>query len=145
MLRAEGIHVRLGVAGAGDIDDMRERLAALDAEVINRWLDDREIAPLLARYDAMALPYIEASQSGVAAVAFGGCMPVVAMPSGGLGEQVIEGRTGVLAQEVTATSFADAIRRLATDRPLYRQISRCLKETAQDRSMHTFIARLLGT
>ena len=118
-------------------------LAALDAEVINRWLDDKEIAPLLARYDAMALPYIEASQSGVAAVAFGSCMPVIAMPSGGLAEQVIEGRTGVIAGEVTARAFADAIRRVAVNPSMYAQVSRSLQDGAKGRSMGTFIERLL--
>lgn len=143
MLRSEGVHVQFGVAGAGDIGGMRERLAALDAEVINRWLDDSEIAPLLARYDAMALPYIEASQSGVAAVAFGSCMPVVAMPSGGLAEQVIEGKTGVMAEEVTARAFANAIRRLAANPALHGEISRSLQETAQERSMRAFIERVI--
>jgi glycosyltransferase involved in cell wall biosynthesis len=142
-LRAEGVQVQLGVAGAGDIGNLQGRLAALEAEVINRWLDDSEIAPLLARYDAIALPYIEASQSGVAAVAFGSCMPVVAMPTGGLAEQVIEGRTGVIAAEVTARSFADTIRRLATNPALYGQISRTLLQTAHDRSMRTFVASML--
>ena len=37
LLRAEGIHVHLGVAGAGDIADERGRLDALGAEVVNRW------------------------------------------------------------------------------------------------------------
>ena len=143
MLRADGLQVRLGVAGAGDIDVERERLTALGAEVINRWLEDKEIAPLLARYDAMALPYIEASQSGVAAVAFGSCMPVIAMPSGGLAEQVIEGKTGVLAQNVSARSFADGIRRLATNPSLYAQISRSLEQGGPDRSMRTFIEHML--
>jgi glycosyltransferase involved in cell wall biosynthesis len=143
MLRADGLQVRLGVAGAGDIDVERERLTALGAEVINRWLEDKEIAPLLARYDAMALPYIEASQSGVAAVAFGSCMPVIAMPSGGLAEQVIEGKTGVLAQDVSASSFADGIRRLATNASLYAQISRSLEQGGPDRSMRTFIEHML--
>jgi glycosyltransferase involved in cell wall biosynthesis len=143
MLRVEGVRVELGIAGAGDIGELRARLAALDAEVINRWLGDDEIAPLLERYDAMALPYIEASQSGVAAVAFGSCMPVVAMPSGGLAEQVIDGQSGVIAGEVTARAFADAVRRLATSPALFAQISRMLKQRAGERSMHTFIARLL--
>lgn len=143
-LRAEGLRIDLGVAGAGDIGDMRDRLAALGAEVINRWLDDNEIAPLLARYDAMALPYIEASQSGVAAVAFGSCMPVIAMPCGGLAEQVIEGRTGLLAREPTSRALADAIRRLVTDPPLFERLSRALKSGAPDRSMKTFIERLLA-
>lgn len=142
LLRREGIPIHLGVAGAGDIGGVRARLTALDAEVINRWLDDSEIAPLLARYDAMALPYIEASQSGVAAVAFGSRMPVVAMPSGGLVEQVIEGESGVIAGEPTARAFADAVRRLAVDPSLYARISRSLQDTAGQRSMRTFVRRL---
>jgi glycosyltransferase involved in cell wall biosynthesis len=143
LLRSEGIRVHLGVAGAGDIDDVRSRLAALGAEVINRWLDDSEIAPLLERHDAIVLPYIEASQSGVAAVAFGSCMPVIAMPSGGLAEQVIEGRTGTVAADVSAPALADAIRRLATDPALYARISQSLHDTAEERSMRTFVARLV--
>jgi glycosyltransferase involved in cell wall biosynthesis len=143
MLRAEGVRIHLGVAGAGDIRSMRERLAAIDAEVTNRWLDDSEIAPLLEGYDAMALPYIEASQSGVAAVAFGSCMPVIAMPSGGLSEQVIEGKTGVIAGTVTARALADAIGRLAANPPLYAEISRNLHATAPERSMRAFIDGLL--
>ncbi|MGM4906767.1 glycosyltransferase family 4 protein [Tardiphaga sp. 866_E4_N2_1] len=143
ILRSDGLHVDLGVAGSGDIGAIQERLDALQAEVINRWLGDDEIAPLLARYDAMALPYTEASQSGVAATAFGSLMPVVAMPSGGLSEQVRESVTGVIASDVTAGSLAQAIRRLATDPVTYQQIATSLKQTAPDRSMRQFIVGLL--
>lgn len=143
ILRAEGVAVHLGVAGAGDISDVRVRLAALGAEVINRWLDDEEIAPLLARYDAMVLPYIEASQSGVAAVAFASCMPVIATPCGGLSEQVVEGKTGVIAQDTSAHAFAVAVRRLAQHPDLFERISWSLKVTGADRSMRTFIDQLL--
>jgi len=80
LLRREGLRIELGVAGAGNLDTERARLSALGAEVINRWIDDDEVGPLLARYDALALSHIEASQSGVAATAFGNCMPVVGMP-----------------------------------------------------------------
>jgi glycosyltransferase involved in cell wall biosynthesis len=144
MLRAEGIMVELGVAGLGNIGPERRRLTALGAEVINRWIEDDEIGPLLARYDAMALSHIEASQSGVAAAAFGNCMPVVAMPVGGIAEQVVGARTGVMADRINARSFADAIHRLAVDPALYERISRNLRETAQDRSMARFIDELVA-
>jgi glycosyltransferase involved in cell wall biosynthesis len=139
MLRAERISVQLGVAGAGDLRSERARLAALGAEVTNRWLDDDEIEPLLARYDAIVLPHIEATQSGVAAVAFGNCIPVIGMPVGGLVEQIISGRTGVLAKQVSAGSLADAIRSLATNPAMYNGIGTYLRGTAKDRSMKRFI------
>ena len=143
MLRADGLQVRLGVAGAGDIDVERERLTGLGAEVINRWLEDKgNCAAGALRRDGVAL-YRGESFTGVAAVAFGSCMPVIAMPSGGLAEQVIEGKTGVLAQYVSARSFADGIRRLATNPSLYAQISRSLEQGGPDRSMRTFIEHLL--
>jgi glycosyltransferase involved in cell wall biosynthesis len=144
MLRAEGIAVELGVAGAGDLRSERARLASLGAEVTNRWLDDDEIEPLLARYHAIALPHIEATQSGVAAVAFGNCIPVIGMPVGGLVEQIVSGRTGVLASEVSASSLADAIRSLATNPAMYNGISTYLRRTVKDRSMERFVDCLLN-
>jgi glycosyltransferase involved in cell wall biosynthesis len=141
-LRAEGVSIQLGVAGAGNIRHERSRLEALRAEIINRWIADREIGPLLARYDAVALSHIEASQSGVAAMAFGHRMPVVAPPVGGLVEQVEDGRTGILAQRPSGASLADAIRRLALDTNLYNSMSHNLATTADGRSMRRFVAQL---
>ena len=89
MLAAEGVHVHLGVAGEGNIAKEAPRLAALGAEIINRWVEEDEVGPLLARYDALVLSHIEASQSGVAATAHGNCMPVVGMPVGGISEQIM--------------------------------------------------------
>jgi glycosyltransferase involved in cell wall biosynthesis len=142
LLRAEGLGVDLGVAGAGDLAPLRGRLAALGAEVINRWIGDAEVGPLLARYDAIALSHIEASQSGVAAAAFGHGMPVVAFPVGGIAEQVVDGRTGVLARGADARSLADAIRRLALEPGLYRRLSAQLAATAEERSMSRFLDQI---
>ena len=143
-LQAQGVAVRLGVAGSGDLGAERVRLSRLGAEIINRWLEDQEIVPLLARYDAVALPHIEASQSGVAAAAFGRGLPVVAMPVGGIAEQVIEGETGILAADETAGALAAAIRRLATDAALYGRISAHLCRTAANRSMTSFVERIIA-
>lgn len=144
LLKARGVSVSLGVVGAGDIGSLRSRLAALDAEVINRTLPDAEVAELLTRYDAVTCSHIEASQSGVAALAFGNCMPVVATPVGGLVEQVIPGQTGVLAASVTPRALADAIYQLNATPGFYDQISRCLKEIYPDRSMAKFLAEMFS-
>lgn len=142
-LRAQGVDVRLGVVGWGSLGKMRDRLAAMGAEVINRWVEDDEVGPLLARYDAIALSHVEASQSGVAAMAFGHCMPVVGTPVGGLVEQIVDGRTGILARETSAAALADGIRRLAADPALYGAISANLKATASGRSMARFADALM--
>lgn len=142
-LRARGIAVDLGVAGEGPLDGLAPRLAALGAEVINRWLPIEDVTALLARYDVVACSHIEASQSGVAALAFGNGLPVVATPVGGMREQVVTGQTGVLAERVDAAAFADAVAGLALEPTLFDAIARNLAATRHLRSMDTFVERLL--
>jgi glycosyltransferase involved in cell wall biosynthesis len=145
-LRARGKNIEAGVAGSGKIpDDLGVRLRAIGARVENRWIGDAEVAPLLAQYDAMACPHLEASQSGVAALALGHGLPVVAMPAGGLVEQIQDGFTGVLAQEPDVQGFAAAIERLAGDSELYRKISVNISATRAERSPAHFLSRLTET
>lgn len=68
--------------------------------------------------DAVVLPYNVSSQSGVAAASFGSGRPVVATPVGGLMEQVIPG-TGVIAKDMSAEAFADALTVLIGDPMLF--------------------------
>lgn len=142
-LRRHDVVIELGLAGSGDLGAQQSRLEALGAEIINRWIDEREVTEILDRYDAMACPHVEASQSGVVAAAFGHRMPVVAMPIGGVAEQVVDGKSGVLAGSVTSTAFAEAIQRLALEPGLYDTLSRHLAENAAERSMDRFLRELL--
>lgn len=53
-------------------------------EFINRWIDDAERSELFARAAVVALPYVEATQSGVTPVAYAHGKPVVASDVGAL-------------------------------------------------------------
>jgi glycosyltransferase involved in cell wall biosynthesis len=64
------------------------------------------------------------------------------MPVGGIAEQVVDGKTGVLARRVSAQAFADAIRRLMADGRTYASISHHLRESAADRSMDRFLLEI---
>jgi glycosyltransferase involved in cell wall biosynthesis len=143
-LRAEGLTVELGVYGDGLLGPLRGRLAALGAEVENRWIGDGEVAGILARYHAVALAHNECSQSGVAAVALGAGLPVIAPGVGGLIDQVKDGATGVLARGCDAASLAAAIRRLATDPVLYAAIRAHIARSAWQRSMRRFAEQLVA-
>jgi glycosyltransferase involved in cell wall biosynthesis len=143
ILKGRGVPIQLGVAGSGDLGAERERLEKLGADVVNRWIGDDEIGDILGRYDAMACSHIEASQSGVACAAFGSAMPVVAMPVGGIAEQVVEGKTGVLARRITPHAFAEATHRLATVPDLFESVCNYLSETVEDRSTDRFLEEVL--
>lgn len=138
-LRREGITVEVGVFGEGDLSSYRARLEAMGAEVVNRWLTDTEIGMVLRRYHAIVLSHIEASQSGVAAAAFGAGLPAIATPVGGIIEQVQDGITGVLAARADAAALADATKRLLMEPGLYQQISENLVTLKGERSMARFV------
>jgi glycosyltransferase involved in cell wall biosynthesis len=143
-LESEGVRVELTVAGAGAIGAAAARLSARRAKVVNRWIDETEVGPLLARHDAVVASHLECSQSGIVAAAFGTGLPVIAVPVGGLVEQVLDGRTGVLAQAAHATALARAIRRLAESASLYGSIRAHLHSTADQRSTARFLDALLA-
>jgi glycosyltransferase involved in cell wall biosynthesis len=64
---------------------------------------------------------------------------VIAMPTGGIVEQVIDGETGVLSTQVSHEALATAIARLADSPELYNAISAKLAASASTRSMGAFL------
>ena len=102
------------LAGEGDPEALAPGLSALPGVTVQaRWLDEAEMATLIAGADAVVLPYREASQSGVAPLAHGLGVPVVATPVGGLAEQVRDGIDGVLARDMTAAALVEALEAMA--------------------------------
>jgi glycosyltransferase involved in cell wall biosynthesis len=142
-LRQDGLDVEIGVFGEGDIGESAARLQRLRAEVVNRWLTEDEIAAVLQRYDAIVLSHVEASQSGVAAAAFGSGLPVIATPVGGLQEQVQDGVTGALASAVDAAALAEAAKRLLLDPAIYAATCRNIGQRAGERSMARFVREIV--
>ena len=139
-LRNDGIAVEAGVFGEGPLGSATERLQRMGAEVVNRWLSGAEIAAALARYHAVVLSHTEASQSGVAATAFGAGVPVIATPVGGLIEQVTDGVAGVLAKRTDApAALAAAVKHLLLDQQVYRATCLNLARTSEQRSMARFV------
>lgn len=141
LLRADGVPVEIGVFGEGQLGSSAARLQALGAEVVNRWLSAAEIGDVLRRYHAVVLSHTEASQSGVAATAFGAGLPVVATPVGGLIEQVRDGVNGVLAERADAQALKEAFVRLLGNPQLYRTVCKNLATRDAERSMATFVER----
>lgn len=123
-LRGRGVAVELSVVGAGSLAEHSGALDRLSGITIdNRWIGEDEIGAALARSDVVVLPYVEASQSGIAAAAMTAGLPIVATPVGGLSEQVAHGRTGLVSAGVTAGDLAASIETLCRDPDLYAACS----------------------
>jgi glycosyltransferase involved in cell wall biosynthesis len=127
---------QLKVVGAVQDESEIVELAALPGvEVDLGWKSDRELIAHLDWADVTVLPYVEASQSGVAPMSFKRGRPVIATPVGGLPEQIRDGETGLLTEAVSRQAIAASIKRLAGDRALLRRLAEnALRHAEQDLS-----------
>jgi glycosyltransferase involved in cell wall biosynthesis len=139
-LRASGVAIELMVHGEGDLSAVRPVLDAVGADIVNRWLQDDEVAVALERADVLVLSHVEASQSGLVAAAHGAGLPVVATPVGALPEQIRDGVDGLLADAPTAAALEHALGRLARDPELFATLADGAFARSEARSMRAFIA-----
>ncbi|WP_292366822.1 MULTISPECIES: glycosyltransferase family 4 protein [unclassified Methanoculleus] len=108
---------RIVIAGTGeDFDRYEEAMAGRDAfEVYNYRIPYEEGARLFQQASVVALPYVEASQSGVIPTAYGFRRPVVVTDVGSLPEVVDDGETGYVVPPRDPAALAAAIVSLLED------------------------------
>jgi glycosyltransferase involved in cell wall biosynthesis len=85
----------------------------LDSRVrfVANYVPNESVARYFCAADAVVLPYLSATQSGIAQIAYNFDKPVIATNVGGLAEVVIDQKTGFLAPPNDPTALAEAIRR----------------------------------
>jgi glycosyltransferase involved in cell wall biosynthesis len=99
--------------------------------LLNDFIPLEQVADLFQRSTISVLPYIEASQSGVAALSYGMGTPVVASDIGGLSEIVRHQKDGFLVPPGDVQALADAIIALLSDRNLQHQMQAAARERCQ--------------
>lgn len=116
---------RIIIAGKGD--DMAGYLARMQRpdrfDVRDRRIPDAETASLFAQADLLILPYVEASQSGVLAIAAAFGLPVVASDVGEIGALVRRTGMGVLVPPADPAALAQAVSDLAHAPALRNRLS----------------------
>jgi glycosyltransferase involved in cell wall biosynthesis len=118
-------NAKIVIAGRGDDFGKYEQMM-INREsfvVLNERIPDEQVAQLFQQASLVVCPYIEASQSGVLAIATAFGKPVVATTVGGIPEMVQEGKTGLLVPPRDARSLADAVVTLL-ENPSLRQTMR---------------------
>jgi starch synthase len=108
---------RIVIAGEGeDFDRYRRMMNGSKRFVVhNRYVSTAERSQLFRQASLVALPYIDASQSGVVPVAYSFGKPVVATNTGALAESVVDGVTGRVVPPRDTAALAGAIIELLTD------------------------------
>jgi glycosyltransferase involved in cell wall biosynthesis len=101
-------------------------------EIINRYIKPEEVASLFQRSTAVVLPYVEASQSGVAVTAFPMGTPVIASDVGGLAEIIHHEQDGLLVPPCNSEALASAIIKLLSNKQLQSQMQAAAKLRAKE-------------
>ena len=130
-----GVPTRLFVAGGGsmltELEALSRRIGVADrTHFLGALADPR---PLMQASDVFLLPSVGEAFGFVLAEAMACGAPVVGSRSGAIGEVVEEGRTGLLARPLDPSSFAEAIRTLASDAELRRRMSRQAVERVREK------------
>jgi glycosyltransferase involved in cell wall biosynthesis len=96
------------------IESSRQRLGT-NLEVRLEYVDDAQAAEYFARADVVALPYLDATGSGVVALAYHYRTPVLATRVGGLKDAVVEGSTGWLVAPGSPADLAGTLGRITRE------------------------------
>lgn len=117
---------RIVIAGQGESFEKYERLMVnRDRFVVhNYYIPDEMVARLFQEASIVVIPYVEASQSAVLAIAYAFGKPVVATTVGGIPEAVEHEQTGYLVPPRDSDSLAEAVVTLLQDHDLRRKMGR---------------------
>ncbi len=124
LIAAEIPDLKIVIAGQGE-DFARYRRMMVHPErftVYNEYVSEERSTELFRQAGVVALPYVEASQSGVIPLAYTHRKPVVATTVGGLPEMIDDGRTGYLVPPRDERALASAIVRLLRSNALRQQM-----------------------
>jgi len=119
-LNSEGIKVKGIIAGTGeDLDKYFDEVSSSPLfELLDRYIAEDEVSGLFARANIVVLPYTDATQSGVVAMALSYGRPVVSTLVGSLDEVVRDGYNGFTVPVKDTNALTSAVRTLIEDQEL---------------------------
>lgn len=89
-----------------------DRLGLADRVLLhNRYVPNEDVAAYFSAADALVLPYVSGSQSGVAMIAVHYGLPVIATDVGGLAETIVDGQNGLIVAPADSGLLAGAVAR----------------------------------
>lgn len=127
------IDTSLTVIGNGNFSEYEKAYSNLkNITIINRWIRDEEVESVFLGDNIVCVcPYRRASQSGVIYVAMDYGVSIIASDSGGISEQIDDGRNGLLFTEGSVDELYDKMYEVATNSELRRMLGRNAREEVQ--------------
>lgn len=92
------------------------------------YVPNEEVGEWFSLSDMVVLPYHNATNSGIAQIAYNFATPVIVTDVGSLGEVVIDGATGFVLQDASPNGIADAVEKMYEDDALERFSANIVEE-----------------
>ncbi|MEM3154148.1 MAG: glycosyltransferase family 4 protein [Candidatus Woesearchaeota archaeon] len=110
-------------------------------KIVDRYVPNEDIGRYFADADVAVLPYESGSQSAVVQVAYAHDTPVIASRTGGLADNVVDGKTGFLVEPKNEKALADAIIRFYIQKKR-KEFVKNIKKIRQKFSWAEYMRRL---
>lgn len=137
----------LDVIGDGplriEMEAAAQRLGVAGRVHLHGWLSESDVAQVMARCDILLMTSLHEGLPMVAIEALQWGLAIVGSQIGGLRDVVDEGRNGFLC-ELTATGFADKLKRLVTTPTLLEQMRRASREKAAQFDLERIVSAYEG-
>ena len=117
----KSLSVKLLVVGEFYEDEEKYRWHISDAQVrdvidvVSDYVPNEKVGEYFSAADAVILPYLSATQSGIAQIAYNFDRPVIATAVGGLAEVVVDGVSGLIVPPNDPAKLADAIKKFYSE------------------------------
>ena len=133
ILTARNLRFDVLIAGRGDdLETHRSRIVRLaSVRLDERYIPPEDVAAVFAQCDVVIAPYLDATQSGVGALAMAAGRAVIATKVGALGEIIRDGENGLTVPRGDATALAQAMARVLDEPGLAVRLGRGALATAQ--------------
>lgn len=143
-LEKEDNNVELVIAGNGSFDTYWQSFSMLkNKNLINRYIAESEIEEIFCKPNTVCvLPYTDATQSGVVSIAFEYKIPTIVSDTGGLKEQLNDGRIGIYCKPSDSETLYQCLKK-CRDFSLLKEQSNLMNDYAKYLSWDNQVAILM--
>ena len=128
--------LKLVIAGRGPaLDELMPRLTHDHIQLRDGFIPDRAVAQLFLDTELVVLPYVEASQSGILALAAAFGRPVIVSDVGEIGTLVRSTGMGLIVPPGDPDALAAAIRQVLSNPSLAKKLSDASRAAARERGI----------
>ncbi len=139
-------NIELVIAGSGDFSDYIANYSKLKkAKLYNEYIHENEIDLFFKKSNTVVvLPYLDATQSGVIAIAIEYGIPVIASNTGGLYEQLDYGNMGIYCNPGDEYDLFEKMELIINDNNLYNLESEKMKKYSEKLEWCNIIKKLMN-